>query len=176
MLKILFFQIALNTCELWSNGIKIAIFSKNVQKIAQWLWALPPDPHYFRRLGALPPDPRLYTSPNLGINFVLFTFGLSPCPIAKSWLRVKHSPSRLLIFQSTISLSKKTFENFWWRHCMWFVVWSPPIKNPGHAYVSIVSDAIPVLTLSNVAVWLLHWVVSLRTNLFGFVGQTDPSW
>ena len=26
------------------------------------------------------------------------------------------------------------FENFWWRHCMWFVVWAPPIKNPGYAY------------------------------------------
>ena len=28
-----------------------------------------------------------------------------------------------------------SFENFWWRHCMWFVVWaSLPIKNSGHAY------------------------------------------
>ena len=26
------------------------------------------------------------------------------------------------------------FENFWWRHCVWFVVWAPPIKNPGYAY------------------------------------------
>ena len=36
-----------------------------------------------------------------------------------------------------ISLSHKSssFENFWWRHCVWFVVWaSLPIKNYGHAY------------------------------------------
>ena len=32
MLKIKFFQIALNTCEMWSNGIKIAFFPKNLQK------------------------------------------------------------------------------------------------------------------------------------------------
>ena len=32
--------------------------------------------------------------------------------------------------------TKSSFvENFWWRHCMWFVVWAPPIKNPGYAYV-----------------------------------------
>ena len=32
MLKIYFFQMAVNTYEMWSNGIKIAFFSKNVQK------------------------------------------------------------------------------------------------------------------------------------------------
>ena len=26
------------------------------------------------------------------------------------------------------------FQYFWWRHCVWFVVWAPPIKNPGYAY------------------------------------------
>ena len=33
-----------------------------------------------------------------------------------------------LIFQSTISLSLKklSFQNFWWRHWMWFVVWVLP--------------------------------------------------
>ena len=34
------------------------------------------------------------------------------------------------------------FENFWWRHCMWFVVWAPSIKNPGYAY-----DFNPLVTL-----------------------------
>ena len=36
-----------------------------------------------------------------------------------------------------ISLSHKKFLfwKFWWRHCMWFVVWaSLPIKNSGHTY------------------------------------------
>ena len=28
---------ALSMCEMWSNGIKIAYFSKESQKIAQWL-------------------------------------------------------------------------------------------------------------------------------------------
>ena len=32
---------ALNTCEMWSNGIKIAFFSKNVQKLHSG-WGLPP--------------------------------------------------------------------------------------------------------------------------------------
>ena len=38
---------ALNTCEMWFNGIKIAFFSKKLRNIAQ-------------RLGASPPDPRLW--------------------------------------------------------------------------------------------------------------------
>ena len=46
-----------NMCEMWSNGIKIAFFSKKLQKIAQQLGALPPDPHSLRPLGAPPPDP-----------------------------------------------------------------------------------------------------------------------
>ena len=35
---------ALNMCEVSFNGIKIAFFSKQLQKIAQQLKALPPDP------------------------------------------------------------------------------------------------------------------------------------
>ena len=50
---------ALNTCEMCSNGIKIAFFPKKLRKIAQRLGALPPDPHSIRRLRAPPPDPRL---------------------------------------------------------------------------------------------------------------------
>ena len=46
-LKIYYFEMALNTCEMWSNGIKIAIFSKKFQKTAQ-------------RLGASSPDHRLW--------------------------------------------------------------------------------------------------------------------
>ena len=55
---------AVNTCEVWSSGIKIAFFSKNLQNRGlKWLggikMALPPDPHSHRRLGDPPPDPRL---------------------------------------------------------------------------------------------------------------------
>ena len=35
MLKILCFQMVLNTCEMWSNDIKIAFFFKKLWKIAQ---------------------------------------------------------------------------------------------------------------------------------------------
>ena len=34
----------LNMCEVWFNGIKIAFFTKKLQKIAQQLGASPPDP------------------------------------------------------------------------------------------------------------------------------------
>ena len=50
---------ALNMCEMWINGIKIAFFSKKLQKIAQQLGASPPDPQSLRPLGAPPPDPLL---------------------------------------------------------------------------------------------------------------------
>ena len=46
---------ALNMCEMWFNGIKIAFFSKKLQKIGQQLGASPADPQSLRPLG--PPDP-----------------------------------------------------------------------------------------------------------------------
>ena len=51
---------ALNMCKMWFNGIKIAFFSKKLQKIAQQLGAKPPDPQSLRPQGAPPPDPRLW--------------------------------------------------------------------------------------------------------------------
>ena len=41
---------ALNMWEMWFNGIKIAFFSKKLQKIAQQLGASPPDPPSVLRL------------------------------------------------------------------------------------------------------------------------------
>ena len=41
MLKILFFQMAANTCEMWFHGIKIAFFPKNLQK-SPGSWGLHP--------------------------------------------------------------------------------------------------------------------------------------
>ena len=49
----------LNTSEMQFNGIKIAFFSKKLQKITQQLEALPPDPQSLRQLGIPPPDSRL---------------------------------------------------------------------------------------------------------------------
>ena len=73
---------ALNMCEMWFNGIKIAFFSKKFQKIAQ-------------QLGASPPDPRLwyvwvtlaFSKPLQSYVFALFNYiSLSPLPSPKSWL------------------------------------------------------------------------------------------
>ena len=47
----------LNTYKMRSNGIKIAAFSKKLQKIAQRPGALPPDPQSHRRLGPRPQTP-----------------------------------------------------------------------------------------------------------------------
>ena len=41
---------------------------------------------------------------------------------------------------------------------------------------SFVSDAIRVLTWSNAAIRLLHWVILLPTNQFDLVSRIDPSW
>ena len=120
----------LSTCKMWSNGIKIDLFSK--KSPSDW--------------GLRPPsssDPRpwyvwvelvyLHTSTNLDSFF--FNFWFKHFPFRKLLVKCQTTP-RLLIFHSTISLSHKSssFENLWWRHCMWFLVWGPPIKNPGYAY------------------------------------------
>ena len=74
MLIMYFFQMVLNTCEMWSKGIKIAFFSKKFQKIAQ-------------RLGASSPDPLCDTFEYTTFSFV--TFGLSPLPLENSRLSAK---------------------------------------------------------------------------------------
>ena len=59
---------ALNMCEMWFNGIKIAFFSKKLQKIAQQLGASPPDPQSLRRLGA----PHLDLPSVIGLSYTDF--------------------------------------------------------------------------------------------------------
>ena len=51
---------ALNTNEMWSNGIKIAFFPQKATKIRPGAGGFAPWPHSLRRLGALPPDPRVW--------------------------------------------------------------------------------------------------------------------
>ena len=49
---------ALNTCEMWCNGIKIAFFfQKKKQKIAQRQGILPPDPQNLRGWVPCPQTP-----------------------------------------------------------------------------------------------------------------------
>ena len=74
----------------------------------------------------------LHKSPNLDIFICNFWF--KPSSFRKLSVKCQTRP---LIFHSTIFLSHKnsSFENSWWLHCMWFLVWPPlPIKNPGYAY------------------------------------------
>ena len=44
MLEIQYFQKAMNTCEMWSNGIKLAFFAKKLRKITQRLGTSPQTP------------------------------------------------------------------------------------------------------------------------------------
>ena len=78
---------AVNSCEMWSNGHKIAFSFQKLTKIAQRLGALPPDPHSHRWMGAPPQTPicdtleytsLLNTSPKLNIcTFELLISALS---------------------------------------------------------------------------------------------------
>ena len=135
---------ALNTCKMWFNGIKIAFFSKKLQKIAQRLGSSPTDLQSLRQLGTPPPDPRLWylwielhkLSQHVSkVRYLHFsTISLSPLSFQNpGWVPLGNDfrSSTLRYLCST----KTSFENFWWRYCMWFVVWPPPsIKNFGHAY------------------------------------------
>ena len=126
---------AVNTSKMWSKGIEIAFFSESLQispsgwgicpqtPIATGDWRLRPQTPVCDTFGY---TSLLNTSPKVDIlHFLIISF--RPFPLPKSWLRANRL--RLQIFHSTISLpSQKVpfFENFWWRHCMWFVVWGPP--------------------------------------------------
>ena len=55
------------------------------------------------------------------------------------------------------------FENFWWRHCVWFVVWAPPIKNPGCAYgPAFMTSFVP---FKNAGSWHAFFAVNFHQSL-----------
>ena len=76
MLKIEYFQMALDTGEMRSNGIKIAFFSKKLQKIVQRLGGFASRPPSVIRLNY---STHLYSnsSPQFR-HFLILTIGLSP--------------------------------------------------------------------------------------------------
>ena len=121
---------ALNTCEMWSNGVKQPFFSKKLRKIAQ-------------RLGAPHPDPRqqyvwitvhFFTQHvSLFRRFHILTIGLSPPLWTSSKLRANTRP-RLLIFHSTMSLPPQKIPLSKFLMTSLHVIWAPPIKNPGYTY------------------------------------------
>ena len=91
---------ALNTCETWSNGIKIAFFSKTLRKIAQRLRLRPQTPicdTFELQYTSLPKHVSQFR------HFRILTIGLSLLPWTNFLLRANTGP-RLLIFHSTISL------------------------------------------------------------------------
>ena len=106
---------ALNTCEMWSNGAKTAFFSKNYEKSSS------PDPHSLQRLGASPPDLRLWyvwitvhlltQHVSQFTHFHISTIGSSPPSWTSSSLRGNTRP-RLLIFHFTISLPPSKNSSF----------------------------------------------------------------
>ena len=104
---------ALNRCELWSKGIKIASFPKNSKKSSS-VWGFCPQTLIVFGWGICPQTPVCdmfelhYSLLNACPNSDILTFGSSPFPLAKSCLSPGHWP-RLLIFHSTISLSYKKF-------------------------------------------------------------------
>ena len=127
---------ALNTCEMWSNGIKIAFFSKKLRKIARRLRASPSDPHSLRQRFNCRTTSLLKHVSQIR-HFRILNIGLSPL--------LERVPSHVptpghcfwsFILEYLCPNKKFLFRNFWWHHCMWFVVCPPtPVKNPGYAYV-----------------------------------------
>ena len=142
---------ALNTCEMWFNGIKIAFFSKNLQKSPSGWGLCPQTPiatggdtfdippavwYVWVQCDTFEYNGLLSTSPKLGI----FTFKLLVFTLSFTKILVKYQQDysfRSSILRYLCPTKSSYFEIFWWRHCMWFVVWAPPIKNPGYAYVLV---------------------------------------
>ena len=130
---------AVNTCEMWSNRIKIAFFQK-LTKIAQRLGSSPPDPHNHAG-GSAPRPPSVirlsavaYSSRLLSQTFLMISF--RPLALPKFWLNA--NGLRLQIFHSTISLphNKFLFREFLMTSVQWIcgLAPPPPIKNYGYVY------------------------------------------
>ena len=133
MLIIYFFQMVLNTCEMWSNGTKIAFFFKKIPKNRTATGGFIPTSLSVIRLSKLV---YLHKSPNLDIFICNFWF--KPSPFRKLSVKCQTRP-RLLIFHSTISLSHKKFLLRKFLMTSLHVIFGlgpppPPIKNHGYTY------------------------------------------
>ena len=142
MLKILLFQTTPNLFELWSNGIKIAFFPKNYKKLLSGCGFRPKTPIASSGWELCPQIPacdtfELHNFDQFVSQFTLFSFGLSPLPIAKAWLcaNTQVMASDLSIYNifvpQKVSHSKISDDVI---ACdLWFGL--PPIKNSGQTYV-----------------------------------------
>ena len=121
----------LNTCEMWSNGIKIAFFPKKNAKKLPSSWGFGPKPPSVIPLSKLV---CLHTSPNLHI--FIFNFWFERPPFWKLFVK-RQTRSRLLIIHSTISSSHKKFLFQKLLMTSLHVIFGlalAPIKNPGYTY------------------------------------------
>ena len=123
---------ALNTCEMWSNGIKIAFFSKKLQKIAQWLGLR-------SQTSVCDTFELQYTSLRKRVphfrHFHILTIGLSSfLERVPSYVQTPSLGFWSSILRYLCPQKKFRFPSFWWRHCMSFVVWAPSNQKPGYAY------------------------------------------
>ena len=111
-----------------------SLFFQKLTKIAQRLGALPPDPRSHRRLGALPHTPVSdtfkYTSllnTSSKLDFYIFQQLVFALSLYQNSGKVPSGYGfRSSIVRYLCPTKNYFFENFWWRHCMWFVVWAPP--------------------------------------------------
>ena len=100
----------LNTCEMWSNGIKIAFFFQKIPKNCRATGGFISRSPSVIRLSKLV---CLHKSPNLDI--FIFNFCFKPSTFGKLLVKWQTRP-RLLIFHSTTSLSHKKF--LFWKFLM----------------------------------------------------------
>ena len=108
----------LNTCKMWSNGIKTAFFFKKSSSG----WGLRPQNPLW--------DTFKWHKFTWSVShFCYLTWGISHLPLAKSWLSAR-TKSPLLIFYFTISLSHKKFLCWIFLMTSLHVIWClPPPPN-----------------------------------------------
>ena len=94
---------ALNTCEMWSTGIKIVFFPKTY-KNRPAAGGFAPRPPSVIRLSTIAYS-WLTQHVSYGRHLLFLTINFRPLPIPKSWLSAYRL--QLQIFQSTISLAHK---------------------------------------------------------------------
>ena len=145
MLKIYYFQMTLNNCEMWSNGVKTAFFKK-LQKIAQWQGASPQTPISSAAGGSAPRPHQWYFWITVHIftkhvsqfrHFHISTIGLSPS-LGTSPLLCANTGPRFLIFHCTISLPPQKIPPSKFLMASLHVIRGlgplTPIKSLGYAY------------------------------------------
>ena len=123
-------MVLLNTCEMWSDGIKIAFFQKNCQAAG----ASAPNPHLWYVWVNYSACTRLRI-----YIFSCLTFGLRALPFENSSLKAKPGHGFWsYILRYLCPTKSSSFKNFWWRHCMSFLVWPSPrskiLATPMHGW------------------------------------------